>query len=128
MHTPLAQPACSSALKDPDKRVRTEAVISFPKCNIPLMHLPMGLAKRPRTKPDPLIAGFLNLLFLGIGYNYLGYWFGFLLFQVFLTTNLMAIAVTGSSLPLLILPVVTIPYSIPFAIHAWYLGEQIPDL
>jgi len=128
LHSPAARSACSSALKDPDKRVRTEAVVSFPKCDIPLMHLPMGLARRPRTKPDPLIAGLLNLLFLGIGYNYLGYWFGFLLFQLFLTTNLMFIAVWGSPLPLLVLPVVTVPYSIPFALHAWYLGDKIPDL
>ena len=128
LHTPAASSACSSALKDPDKRVRIEAVVSFPKCNIPLMHLPMGLARRPRTKPNPLIAGLLNLLFLGIGYNYLGYWFGFLLFQLFLITNLMVIGVYGSPLPLLVLPVVTVPYSIPFALHAWYLGEQIPEL
>jgi HEAT repeat protein len=128
LHSPAASSACSSALKDTDKRVRIEAVVSFPKCNIPLMHLPMGLARRPRTKPNPLIAGLLNLLFLGIGYNYLGYWFGFLLFQIFLVTNLMVIAVYGSPLPLLVLPVVTIPYSIPFALHAWYLGEQIPEL
>ncbi len=128
LHSPAAQAACSSALRDPDKRVRAQAVISFPECDIPLMHLPMGLAKRPRTKPNPLVAGLLNLLFLGIGYNYLGYWFGFLLFQVFLTTNLMAVALTGSPLPLLALPVITVPYSIPFALHAWYLGEQIPDL
>ncbi|HVP93904.1 MAG TPA: HEAT repeat domain-containing protein [Methanoregulaceae archaeon] len=128
LHSPAARSACSSALQDPDKRVRTEAVISFPKCNIPLMQLPMGLAKRPRTKPNPLVAGFLNLLFIGIGYNYLGYWFGFLLFQVFITINLMVIALSGSPLPLLALPVITVPYSIPFAVHAWYLAEQIPDL
>lgn len=40
----------------------------------------------------------------------------------------MAVALTGSPLPLLALPVITVPYSIPFALHAWYLGEQIPDL
>ena len=128
LRSPAARSACSAALKDPDKRVRVEAVVSFPKCDIPLMHLPMGLARRPRTKPNPLIAGLLNLLFLGIGYNYLGYWFGFLLFQLFLFTNLMFIVLLGGPLPLLILPVVTVPYSIPFALHAWYLGEKIPDL
>jgi HEAT repeat protein len=128
MHSPVGQSACSTALKDPDRRVRIEAILSFPKCNIPLMHLPMGYAKRPKTKPNPLIAGFLNLMFVGIGYNYLGYWFGFLLFQIFITSNLMVIAVTGSPLPLLVLPVISVPYSIPFALHAWYLGEKIPDL
>jgi hypothetical protein len=128
MHSPVAGSACGLALKDPDKGVRAEAVIAFPKCNIPLMHLPMGLSKRPKTKPNPLVAGFLNLIFLGIGYNYLGYWFGFLLFQVFITINLMVIAVTGNSLPLLVIPLISVPYSIPFALHAWYLGEKIPDL
>ena len=128
LHTPAARGACSIALRDPDPLVRKHAALSFPKCGIPLTILPMGLARRPRTKPSPYIAALLNLMFLGIGYNYLGYWFGFLLFQVFITINLMAIAVTGSPLPLLVIPLMSVPYSVLFAIHAWYLGNKIPDL
>lgn len=128
LHSPAARGACSIALSDPDAYVRKRAALSFPKCGIPLTILPMGLSRRPRTKPSPYIAALLNLMFLGIGYNYLGYWFGFLLFQVFITINLMTIAITGSPLPLLVIPLMSIPYSILFAIHAWYLGNKIPDL
>jgi len=128
LHTTAARGACSIALRDPDAFVRKRAAQVFPKCGIPLTILPMGLSRRPRTKPSPYIAAFLNLMFLGIGYNYLGYWFGFLLFQVFITINLMTIAVTGSHLPFLVIPLISAPYSILFALHAWYLGNKIPDL
>jgi HEAT repeat protein len=128
LHTPAARGACSIALRDPDSLVRKHAALAFPKCGIPLTILPMGLSRRPKTKPSPYIAALLNLMFLGIGYNYLGYWFGFLLFQVFITINLMTIAVTGSHLPFLVIPLISVPYSILFAIHAWYLGNKIPDL
>jgi hypothetical protein len=128
LHTPASRGACSVALRDPDQFVRKRAALSFPKCGIPLTILPMGLSRRPRTKPSPYIAALLNLMFLGIGYNYLGYWFGFLLFQVFITINLMTIAVTGSALPFLVIPLMSVPYSILFAAHAWYLAKKIPDL
>lgn len=128
LHTPVARGACSIALRDPDPFVRKRAALVFPKCGIPLTILPRGLSRRPRTKPSPYIAAMLNLMFLGIGYNYLGYWFGFVLFQVFITINLMTIAVTGSPLPLLVIPLMSVPYSILFAIHAWYLANKIPDL
>jgi hypothetical protein len=128
LHTPAARGACSIALRDPDQFVRKRAALAFPKCGIPLTILPMGLSRRPRTKPSPYIAALLNLMFLGIGYNYLGYWFGFLLFQGFITINLMTIAITGSHLPFLVIPLVSVPYSILFALHAWYLANKIPDL
>ena len=128
LHTPAARGACSIALGDPDPFVRKRAALSFPKCGVPLTILPMGLSRRPKTKPSPYIAALLNLMFLGIGYNYLGYWFGFLLFQVFITINLMTIAITGSPLPLLVVPLMSVPYSVLFALHAWYLANKIPDL
>ncbi len=128
LHIPAAIGACSIALRDPDSFVRKRAALSFPKCGIPLTLLPMGLSRRPKTKPSPYIAALLNLMFLGIGYNYLGYWFGFLLFQVFVTINLMTIAVTGSHLPFLVIPLMSVPYSILFAIHAWHIANKIPDL
>jgi hypothetical protein len=128
IHTPAVWDACSIALRDPDPLVRKHAALSFPKCGIPLTILPMGLSRAPRTKPSPFIAALLNLMFLGIGYNYLGYWFGFLLFQVFVYINLIVIVYTGSPLPFLVIPILSIPYSIVFAIHAWYIGNKIPDL
>jgi HEAT repeat protein len=119
---------CFPILSDGDPTVRWEAVRRFPLCGIPPMQLPMGTSRRPRTGPDPRVAAFLNLLFLGLGYNYLGRWGGFLLFQIFATTNLIAIGFTGSQLPLLIFPIISIPYSIPFAIHSYFAGRRMSDL
>ena len=125
---PSVTTACDTVLRDKDSRVRWHAVLALPRCGIPLMHLPLGLSKRPHTGQDPLVAAFLNLLFLGMGYNYLGYWWGFLLFQIFVSTNLLIVATTGASMPFLLFPVLSMPYSIPFSLHSWYIAKQRPEL
>lgn len=122
--------ACDQVLRDPDEEVRWKGVLAFQKCGIPLMHLPRGISRRPRRGPNPYIAALLNLLFLGLGYNYLGRWWGFLLFQVFTFTNLTYAAVYGGGhdqLPFLVL-FLSIPYSIPFAVHAYWMGKKMPEL
>ncbi len=125
---PSVSTACDVVLRDRDSRVRWRAVLAFPRCGIPLMHLPLGLSKRPRTGQDPLVAAFLNLLFLGMGYNYLGFWWGFLLFQIFISINLLTVALTGASMPFLLFPILSVPYSIPFSLHSWYIAKQRPEL
>lgn len=123
-----ASAACETVLRDKDNRVRWHAVHAFPSCGIPIMHLPLGLSKRPRTGQDPLVAAFLNLLFLGMGYNYLGFWWGFLLFQIFMSINLLIVALTGASMPFLLFPILSLPYSIPFSLHSWYIAKKRPEL
>jgi HEAT repeat protein len=120
---PGAGEACDPILRDPDDEVRWRATLAFPRCGIPLMHLPMGLARRPRQGKSPVIAAFLNLVFLGLGYNYLGRWYGFLLFQLNLTAIVLASLVWGPLLPY----AVSYTFSAPFAIQTWYLAQGMQE-
>ncbi len=120
---PGAGEACDPILRDPDGEVRWKATLAFPKCGIPLMHLPMGLARRPRQGKSPVIAAFLNLLFLGLGYNYLGRWYGFLLFQLNLTAIVLASLIWGPLLPY----AVSYTLSAPIAVQTWYLARGMQE-
>jgi hypothetical protein len=115
--------ACDTILRDPDDEVRWTATLAFPRCGIPLMRLPMGLALRPRPGKSPAVAAFLNLFFLGLGYNYLGGWYGFLLFQVNLTAIVLASLVIGPLIPY------ALSYSISalVAIHTWFLAKRLQE-
>ena len=103
--------------------VRWRAILAFPGCGIPAMHLPMGLARRARPGKAPVIAAFLNLLFLGLGYNYLGRWYGFLLFQLNLTAIVLASLIWGPLLPY----AVSYTFSAPVAVHTWYLARGMQE-
>jgi HEAT repeats len=118
-----AKEACDPALRDPDGEVRWRATLAFPRCGIPLMHLPMGLARRPRPGKSPAVAAFLNLLFLGLGYNYLGRWYGFLIFQLNLTAIVLASLVLGPLLPYAI----SYTLSAPVAVQTWYLARRMGE-
>ncbi len=118
-----ATEACDPALRDPDGEVRWKATLAFPRCGIPLMHLPMALARRPRAGKSPAIAALLNLLFLGLGYNYLGRWYGTLLFQLNLTAIVVASLVLGPLLPYAI----SYAFSAPFAVQTWYLAKRMEE-
>jgi hypothetical protein len=115
--------ACDPILRDPDGRVRWEATLAFPRCGIPLMHLPMGLARRPGPGKSPAIAAFLNLLFLGLGYNYLDRWYGLLLFQLNLTAIVLASLLTGPLIPY----AVSYTLSLPLAVQTWYMARRMEE-
>lgn len=123
LHDPEGRGACDLALKDISGDVRHEALMAFPKCAIPLMHLPRGLSRRKREK-DPYGAMILNFLFVGLGYSYLEFWWGFLLFQINLTVLMIL---------LLFLPVY-VPFLFWFSIsslvvvHTWLYFRGQPDL
>ena len=97
--------------------------MAFLRCGMPTMHLVRGLNKRRRIKNDPRVAAFLNLLFLGMGYNYLGKWYGFLLFQINVMMVVLLSLIMGPVLPYLM------SYSIsPFlSVHAWHMARKMPD-
>ncbi|MDD1717475.1 MAG: HEAT repeat domain-containing protein [Methanoregulaceae archaeon] len=116
--------ACSAALRDRDDRVRWQASLALPRCGITRLHLPITLSRWPRSK-DPRVAALLNFLFLGLGYNYLGKWWGLLFFTIFSTLNLVYLDYTGGNLPLMVIPLFSFPYSIPFAVHAWHVGAKM---
>jgi hypothetical protein len=111
-------------LGDENPNVRWKAVLAGPKCGIPHMYRPRGLNKRPRIRKNPRIAGFLNFILPGQGYNYLGIWWGTLIFQLDVTITLYMLSFGGEDLTYtLMLPL----YGV-FALHAWYIARRMPEL
>jgi hypothetical protein len=121
---PKAEMACDKALSDPNAEVRWKALLSFPRCGLPLSHLTRGLTRRPKTGHNPMIAAFLNLLFPGIGYNYLGKWYGFLLFQINLAVIVILSLILGPILPYMI----SYSFGSLVGVHAWNMAKSLPDL
>jgi HEAT repeat protein len=120
-----AGPTIYRALSDSDDQVRWEAVLAAPKCGISPKFIPRGLAKRPPTRKNPLIAGFLNFALPGIGYFWLGKWWGLLIFQIDIYATLWIFNTKWQS-------AASWDYLLPIylllAIHGWYIARQMPDL
>lgn len=118
-----AIPAIMRGLADENSEVRWQAVLSAPRCGVSMMHLPRGLSRRPRTKKNPLIAGFLNFMLPGLGYGYLGKWYGVMIFQIDITATVWLFKYEGetSSYGMLF------PIYLLLAIHAWYITRKMPD-
>ena len=114
---------CELVLRDPDSEVRWRAILSLPRCGIPLMHLPLGLVRRPRVGKSPAIAALLNLFFLGLGYSYLERWYGLVIFQVNLTAIVLASLVWGPVLPAL----ASYSLSALLAVQTWLSARGIAE-
>ncbi|MDD1711037.1 MAG: HEAT repeat domain-containing protein [Methanoregulaceae archaeon] len=123
LHDPAARAACDVALRDITSTVRKEAVRAFPKCDIPLMHLPRGISRRKRER-SAFAAMILNFFCLGLGYNYLGRWWGFLVFQV----NVTSILIMSLFVPSYVAYLTSWVISAPFALHTYYYVRGMPDL
>jgi HEAT repeat protein len=121
---PGAQKACETALKDRDGRVRWAAVLAAKKCRVPAAHIPWGLSKRERTGQNPWAAAILNFLFIGLGYNYLGYWWGFLVFMSYTSILVLAQLASGPFIPYLI----AYPITAIFAVQTFYMAKKMPDM
>jgi hypothetical protein len=119
-----AIPALMQSLRDENADVRWKTVLASPKCGISIMHLPRGLSLRPRMRKNPLIAGFLNFMLPGLGYGYLGKWWGIMIFQIDITATVWLFKYQGevSSYGLLF------PVYLVLAFHAWYIAQKMPDL
>jgi len=119
-----AIPALMQSLRDENADVRWKTVLASPKCGISVMHLPRGLSRRPRLRKNPLIAGFLNFMLPGLGYGYLGKWWGIMIFQIDITATVWLFRYQGevSSYGLLF------PVYLVLAFHAWYIAQKMPDL
>jgi len=119
-----AIPALMQSLRDENADVRWKTVLASPKCGISIMHLPRGLSLRPRLRKNPLIAGFLNFMLPGLGYGYLGKWWGIMIFQIDITATVWLFKYQGevSSYGLLF------PVYLVLAFHAWYIAQKMPDL
>jgi hypothetical protein len=118
-----AGPALIQMLGDPDRQVRWEAALASQKCGVPPMYLPRGLCQRPRLQKNPLIAGFLNFMLPGLGYGYLGKWWGIMIFQIDITVTVWLFKVEGEANTYLFL----LPLYFLLAVHAWYLAKVMPE-
>jgi len=135
LHVPVPRDVCGSMLRDTNGKNRWKAVIAAKKCRVPTPYLPWALSKRTRVRKSPVAAGFLNFLFLGLGYNYLGKWWGFLVFQIYMTALLMftlfPVKMIGTYIFLIFFQIPGIPIPLPisviFAIHAWNIACRMPD-
>jgi hypothetical protein len=81
------------------------------------------LAGRERTGPNPAAAALLNFLFLGLGYNYLGKWWGFPVFMTYMSIIVLSQLAVGPFLPYLI----AYPVTAVLAVHTYYLAQGMPD-
>jgi hypothetical protein len=119
-----AVPVLMRSLADENPEVRWKAVLASPKCGVSMIHLPRGLSRRPRTRKNPLIAGFLNFMLPGLGYGYLGKWWGIMIFQIDITATVWLFRYEGEGSTYgLLLPVYLV-----LALHAWYIAQKMPDL
>jgi len=115
-----SQRACEQVLKDPSSAVRWKAILAAKKCGVPDTHLPRGLSKRPRSGQNPWAAALLNFLFLGLGYNYLGYWWGFLVFMSYMSVLVLSQMEWGPFIPYLI----AYPVTALFAVQTFFLAKR----
>ena len=118
-----SQRACEMVLKDPSSTVRWKAILAAKKCGVPVTHLPWGLSKHPRTGQNPWAAAILNFLFLGLGYNYLGYWWGFLVFMSYMSILVLSQLELGPFIPYL----VAYPVTALFAVQTFFMAKRKGD-
>jgi len=118
-----AAPALVRALADEDRQVRWAATLASRKCGVPSMELPRGLCRRPRLRKNPLIAGFLNFLLPGLGYGYLGKWWGIMIFQIDITVTVWLFKYSGEANTYSIL----FPFYLLLGVHAWYITKLMPE-
>ena len=115
--------ACAKALRDRDPGVRWEAVQASMNCGIASSRIPLVVAGRERTGPNPWAAALLNFLFLGLGYNYIGKWWGFPVFMVYMTIFVLAQLAAGPFIPYL----VGYPFTGLLAIQTFYIARRMNE-
>lgn len=119
-----AHALCQTALKDKNPRVRWTAVLASMNCGLASHDLPLMVAARERTGPNPAAAALLNFLFLGIGYNYIGKWWGFPVFMTYMSVLVLAQLAMGPFLPYLI----AYPITAVIGIRTYYQAARMSDL
>ncbi|HNX17354.1 MAG TPA: HEAT repeat domain-containing protein [Methanoregula sp.] len=120
---PAAAPALIQSLGDEDRDVRWNAMFAAERCGVPQSELPRGLYSRPHVKKNPLIAGFLNFLLPGLGYGYIGKWWGIMIFQIDITVTVWLFKIRGEADTYSLL----FPIYLLLAIHAWYITKRLPE-
>jgi HEAT repeat protein len=121
---PSSGPALIRALGDPDDTVRWNAVQAAKACGVPPMQIPRGVARRPRVRKDPRVTALLNFLLPGLGYFYLGKWWGILIWQVDITATVWLFTITGEAPAYAAL----FPIYLFLASHGYWMASRMPDL
>jgi HEAT repeat protein len=117
-----ATPALMQSLGDENRDVRWSAALAAPKCSIPMKALPRALARRPQALKNPWIAGLLNFLLPGLGYGYLGKWWGPMIFQIDVTATVWLFRAEGEGNSYAML----LPLYLLLGVHAWYITTKMP--
>lgn len=117
-----ATPALMQSLGDENREVRWSAALAAPKCSIPMKALPRGLSRRPQAMKNPWIAGFLNFLLPGLGYGYLGKWWGTMIFQIDVMATVWLFKLEGDANSYAVL----LPIYLLLGFHAWYITTKMP--
>jgi HEAT repeat protein len=118
-----AGPVLLSALGDEDRQVRWEAVLACRQCGVPPGEMPRALFIRPRATRSPVIAGLLNFMLPGLGYGYLGKWWGIMFFQIDITATIWLFQLVGDSMTYILL----LPLYAALGFHAWYITKSLPE-
>jgi hypothetical protein len=121
---PDATKACEFVLRDPDGSVRWHAVLASKKCGIATARLPVGLSKRKKSGPSPFGSALLNFFFLGLGYNYMGKWWGFLIFMSYMTLIVLAQMELGPFMPF----VIAYPITALFATQTYVMAKREAEM
>lgn len=123
IYGPGIHPRCRAALCDSREPVRFAAVLASVQCGLAAPRLPLLIARRDRIGPNPAAAAVLNFFFLGIGYNYIGKWWGFLVFMGFMSLIVLAQLELGPIIPYFI----AYPVTSLFAIHTYYEAKKMRE-
>ncbi len=119
-----AHRACERILGDPDGTVRWKATLAAQQCGVPITRLPWGLSKRPRPGQNPWAAAVLNFLFFGQGYNYLGFWWGSLVFMSYTSILVLSQLELGPFVPYLI----AYPVTALFAVQTFIMAQRTQNM
>jgi HEAT repeats len=122
--SPDAIPAVYRSLRDASDEVRWSAVKAAPRVGLSLMFLPRGLSMRPRIRKNPYISAFLNFVLPGMGYFYLGKWWGIIIFQIDVYITTLSFTTNGEFNTYGI----NYPIYLILAIHGYYMASKMPDL
>jgi HEAT repeat protein len=147
-----AKKYCRIALSDGDTEVRWCAMNSSLQCGVDHKQLPLGINRRKKGEKSPIIAGFLNFIFPGIGYQYSGTLpsgAGFAIWQTYLLTLLFIMLFVNGRFPILpafftvLYPlygwldvstwltganVLAYAIGIVLGIHVWHRVQNAPDV
>jgi HEAT repeat protein len=115
-----AKNSCKQVLRDPDEHVRWRGVLSSQRCGVPLSHLPLELSHRVRTGKSVMGATILNFFFLGIGYDYLGKWWGLLVLEIYMLLFFIGQLLFGIIMTVIIMA----PFMTLFAAQTYIVAKR----